>query len=92
MPPVITGRKESLLTQHLDPVILDHGITQDLARDRVQILARLHRDLKILALPDILDAFMAESVERGANGLALWIEDRRFECYVYPGFHFNQCK
>jgi hypothetical protein len=31
---------------------------------------------------------MTKAVERRANGLALGIEHRRFECYVYPSFHF----
>jgi hypothetical protein len=31
---------------------------------------------------------MAKAVERRANSLALGIEDRRFEGYVYPSFHF----
>jgi hypothetical protein len=31
---------------------------------------------------------MAETVERRADGLALRVEDRRFEGYVYASFHF----
>ena len=56
--------------------------------NRVEVLSRLHRDLEILSLADIFDATMTKAVEGRANGLALRIEDRRFEGYVYPSFHF----
>ena len=75
------------LVEHLDAVVLDYRVAEDIARDGVEVLARLHGDFEILALAHILDAPMAESVERSANGLALGIEDRRFECYVDAGFH-----
>jgi hypothetical protein len=78
------------LIEHFDAVILDHRVAEDVARDGVEVLARLHGDFEILALPNILDAPMAESVERGANGLTLGVEDRWFEGYVDAGFHSHQ--
>jgi len=75
------------LPQLFDPIILNHGIAQNVTRDRVQIFARIERDLKKLTLADIFDSFVSEAVQRGANGLALRIEDGLFEGYVDACFH-----
>ena len=76
--------------QHLNPVILNHRIAQHVACNGVQIFARLHRNLEKLTLPDILDSCMSQAIERGTNGLTLRIENRRFECDEYAGFHAFQ--
>ena len=83
-------RQDARLIQHFDAVVLDDRIAEDVARDGVEILARLHGDFEKLALTDILNTAMAEPVEGGANGLALRVEDRRFECDVDSGFHSHQ--
>jgi hypothetical protein len=81
------GHERILLVQHFDPVVLNDRVAEDFAGDGVEIFAGLHGDLEVLALADIFDAAMAESVQCGANGLTLRIEDRRFEGNVYAGFH-----
>ena len=72
--------------QHFDAVIFDHGIAENVARDGVEVFARLHRDLEELALTDLLDALWPKAVQRGADGLALRVENRRFEGYVNAAF------
>jgi len=80
-------KSSTALLEQFDAVVLDNGVAEDVARDGVEILAGLHGDLEIFALANVLNAPMAEPVERGTNGLTLRIEDGRFEGYVYPGFH-----
>jgi hypothetical protein len=81
------GAGERVLTQLFDPVILDHGITQNVARNGLQILTRIERDLKKFALSDIFDSLMPEAVQRGANSLALGVEDGLLERDVDACFH-----
>jgi len=83
---------EDWLFQHLNPVILDHRIAQHIAGNSVEIFARLHGDFEIFALANVLNATMAESVQRSANSLALRIEDRWLEGNVDAGFHCFQCR
>jgi hypothetical protein len=72
-----------------DPIILNHGITQNIARNRIQIFARIERDLEKLSLPDIFNALMPQAVQGGANRLALRIEYGLFEGYVDACFHWK---
>jgi hypothetical protein len=84
------ARSTCALIEPFDAVILDHGVAQDIARDGIEVFARLHGDFEKFALANILDAPMAEPVEGSANGLALGVEHRRFECYVDASFHSHQ--
>ena len=63
------------LIQNLDPVVFDHRIAENIPRNGVEVFAGQHRDFEILSLADVLDALMAEAVERRANGLALRVEN-----------------
>jgi hypothetical protein len=83
----LSPRVLQILIEPFDAVVLDDRVAEDFARDRVEIFAGLHGDFEVFALANVFDAPMAESVERGANGLALRIEDRWFEGYVDAGFH-----
>jgi hypothetical protein len=75
--------------QLFDPVILNNRIAQNVARNRVQIFARIERDLEKLTLPNVLNAFMSQAIQCGTNGLALRVEDGLFEGYVDACFHCN---
>ena len=76
-------------TELFDPVILNHGIAQHIARDGIEIFIGIERDLKKFPLPDILDPLMPQAVQRGTNGLALRIENRLFKGNVDACFHWN---
>jgi hypothetical protein len=62
-----------------DLVIFDHGIDQDLTGNGLDVLPGFDFDIEEFALADIFYSLMAEADERGANGLALGVEDRGFE-------------
>ncbi len=47
------------MVQHLDPVILNHRITQHIPRNSVKIFTGLHRDLEKFPLPHFLNSLMA---------------------------------
>jgi hypothetical protein len=83
------GSNTALLVEEFDAVVFDYRVAEDIACYRIQVLAGLHCDLEILALADIFNAPVTESIEGGANGLTLGIEDRGFEGYVYAGFHLD---
>ncbi len=70
-----------------NPIILNHRITQNVAGNSVQIFARIERDFEKFALPDLFYPFVTQTGQRGANGLALGIEDGLFEGYVDACFH-----
>src|SRR5262249_41905381 len=73
------------LSFHLDSIILDHGIGQQLVggsfqrRFRAGAIGARQFDIEHLALPDAGDAVDAQRSQRAFDGLALRIEDARLE-------------
>jgi hypothetical protein len=80
--------------QELDSVFFDHRIREHFVCNRFNILPRLfavnhagQSDIEKLALTHVYDALIAKSVERGAHGLALRIQDGGFQRNKDAGCH-----
>src|SRR5262245_60779765 len=67
--------------QNFYAILFDHGVRQNLVSDGFQVLRRLLAgdaigdcDVEELALADRVDCGIAQTVQRGADGLALWVQ------------------
>src|SRR3954451_12382220 len=71
-------------SHHLDAIILDHGISQELvgsflqSRFRARLVSDFELDVEDLALADAGHAIDAEGAQRSLDGLTLRIKDAGF--------------
>ena len=81
------------LTRHLDPIILDHGVGEQLFGGILQrglgagAVGALDLDVEHLALADACDSADAERFQRALDGLALRVENAGFQRDGDAGFH-----
>jgi len=82
--------------EQLDPIFFDHRIRQNLMRNGLQIFDRLlarnavgDGELEDFALPHVRDGRITQAMQCGANGLALWIENRCLGRNNYARFHWE---
>src|SRR5581483_9947497 len=88
------SESSSPLVDDLDPVLFDDGVGEDVVGNRFDVLLCLvagdavgDGDIEILALTDGGDTMIAESVQRGTDGLTLRIKDRGFQRNEDARFH-----
>ena len=82
-----------LIASHIDLVVFDHGVGEQLFAGRLQLsfsgvrIRAGELNVEHLALPDARDAFDAKRLQRALDRLALRIEDAGFESNDDAGFH-----
>ena len=87
------GLSLGLSPDHLDPVILDHRIGEQLVGRLLEqlfsagLVAAIELDVEHLALPDAGDALNPERAQRALDGLALRVEDAGLQRDGDAGFH-----
>src|SRR5207344_1266970 len=75
----------NVMSVHLDAIALNHRVGEQLVSHfgrhdpRLRGLRRREIELEVLPLADVLDAAVAERMQRVGDGLSLRIEHGRFE-------------
>src|ERR1039458_6371506 len=88
------GPGEIRSIQNFDAVVFDDGIGEDFLGDGLDILTGLFGrdgggdgDLEVLALTHILNAWITEALERGADRLTLRVQDGGLQRNKNAGSH-----